>query len=117
LKEPPLGHIPRVEELLVVAFHGTGGHEAQLDRGSAEATDIAHLRQDVIEHGRLRASLFDGVPEAGGEQCMIQPGRVTDLQTLRATVGAAAVLCAPAGAQRRGVDAAGEYPPVGWDWF
>jgi hypothetical protein len=62
------GQIPRVEVLLEIGVEASTGDEAEVDRGRAEATDIAYVGQEEREASGLPGAPFGGVAEPGRDE-------------------------------------------------
>ncbi len=62
------GVVPRVEAALVERIESPGGDRAEVERGRADPADVAHLRQELEQHGGLLAAALGRVPEAGADE-------------------------------------------------
>ena len=57
---------------LVVGIDPAGGHGAEVEGGTAEPADVAHLGKQQGGGGTLRPPVLGAVPEAGGDQGLLQ---------------------------------------------
>ena len=62
------GHVPCVETRLEVRIEAPRRDVAQVERGRPEAADVAHVADQVLDHGGLSSPSLRSVREPGGDE-------------------------------------------------
>ena len=70
--KPSRSPVPGIETALEVSVEAAAGHPGQVDRGRAEAAQVAHRRKDRRQQGRLAGALGRDVAEAGADEGLVE---------------------------------------------